>query len=542
MMIFAFAMSLQFTGIRTFKGERTDWRIITIIVGSAFLLNVWFSIINPNPNARAISNSLFLAFGYAACAYALIFRTDPKLRIAHWFAGFPFVILMMFLLVRAAYIFLDPPGTYELLENVSINPVSFFISMIAQLSVTIGFILMLHYRLVAELREVAADAQVAHQETEVALHETELARHEAETANIAKSKFLAAVGHDLRQPIHAQGLFLAALSLTELNAGQQELLANTNAAAKSSVDILNALLDFSRIEAGVIKPELQSFRLQSLLNKIENEFGSLADEKGIVYRSRDTTLIVNSDPVLVELILRNLISNSIRYTAHGGILVTCRKRGGNVVIEVWDTGIGIAETQQQEVFREFLQLSNPERDRKNGLGLGLAIVQGLARTLQLDISLVSKLGRGSVFRLSLPVATQFIPETNSRFEHDMRQKINKRVLVIDDDEIVRVSMGMLLRKWGCECDIAESIEVALNLAHLQPPEIIISDYRLREHRTGLEAIGALRSLLGSNLPAILITGDTAPDRLKESLASGIPILHKPVSAEQLHRSLFALLS
>lgn len=230
------------------------------------------------------------------------------------------------------------------------------------------------------------------------------AKQWSEDANRAKSRFLAAVSHDLRQPIFAQGLFLSTLARTELTPYQREILDNADAAAKSSVAMLNTLLDFSRIEAGAVEPRLQEFRLQPLLNKIEREFSVQADAKGITYRSRETPLLVRSDPVLVESILRNLVSNAIRYTERGGLLVACRKRGGQAMLEVWDTGIGIAPENRTLIFREFLQLANSEQDRQKGLGLGLAIVDGLARTLGHELSLVSRLRRGSVFRLSLPLA------------------------------------------------------------------------------------------------------------------------------------------
>ena len=217
----------------------------------------------------------------------------------------------------------------------------------------------------------------------------ETAQREAEHANTAKSKFLAAASHDLRQPIHAQGLFLEVLSRTEQTPHQQELLASARAASEASGEMLNTLLDFSRIDAGVIEPQIQSFHLQPLLNKIENELAPQADAKNIVYRSRETHVAVQSDPVLLELILRNLVSNAIRYTERGGVLVACRQHGSQAAIEIWDTGIGIAPENQQEVFREFHQLGNPERDRHKGLGLGLAIADGLARTLKHGLSLVS---------------------------------------------------------------------------------------------------------------------------------------------------------
>lgn len=230
------------------------------------------------------------------------------------------------------------------------------------------------------------------------------ARQRADNSNAAKSRFLAAISHDVRQPLHAQALFLDVLAGTELSAHQRELLDNANAAGKSCGEMLNTLLDFSRVEAGVMTPRLQSFRLQPLLYKMEREFGPQADAKGVVYRSRDTDLVVQSDPMLLELILRNLVSNAIRYTEQGGLLVACRQRGTQAILEVWDTGVGISSEQQQAVFHEFIQLGNPERDLQGGLGLGLAIADGLARSLQHSLSLASRPGCGSVFRIAIPIA------------------------------------------------------------------------------------------------------------------------------------------
>lgn len=369
----------------------------------------------------------------------------------------------------------------------------------------------------------------------------EAAQREAELANTAKSRFLAAASHDLRQPIHAQGLFLDVLSRTELTAYQRELLSSARAASEASSEMLNTLLDFSRIEAGVVKPQVRPFLLQPLINKIENEFAPLADAKGLVYRSRETRLVVQSDPMLVELILRNLVSNAIRYTEQGGVLVACRRHGTQAVLEVWDTGIGIEPAQQTEVFREFHQLGNPERDARKGLGLGLAISDGLAHTLNHGLSLVSVPLRGSVFRLKLPIAYATLPDKESAVAFGKTGSLDVRVLVVDDDEAVRAAMLHLLRNWGCECEAVESIEAALAMAKTFIPDVVVSDYRLREQRTGAEAITALRAMLGDTLPALLITGDTAPERLREAQASGIPLLHKPLSPGDLHRGLMEVL-
>jgi len=384
-------------------------------------------------------------------------------------------------------------------------------------------------------------------QAEQARLEAEQARREAEEANTAKSKFLAAASHDLRQPIHAQGLFLDVLLHTPLTAQQRELVANISSTSAASAEMLDTLLDFSRIEAGVVSPQILPFSIQGLLNKIECEFGAQADTKGLAYRSRETLLLAQSDPALVELILRNLVSNAIRYSDAGGLLVACRKRGLCAVLEVWDTGIGIAPEQQSEVFKEFHQLGNPERDRRKGLGLGLAIAQGLARTLGHTLSLQSTPGRGSVFKLTVPLAQtvparQFTPEADLAALVAAGRLRDVRVLVIDDDEAVLSGMAQLLLLWGCQVDTANSIEQALSLARLQTPEVVISDYRLRGLRTGAQAIEALRDLLDVRLPALIITGDTAPERLREALGSGMPLLHKPLSPAALYQAMVDLLS
>lgn len=367
------------------------------------------------------------------------------------------------------------------------------------------------------------------------------ARREADLANAAKSRFLAAVSHDLRQPIHAQGLFLNVLSETDLDAKQRDIVARIRAAATASGEMLHTLMDFSRIEAGAITPKIQAFHLQPLLNKIEMEFMPQADAKHLAYRSSETSLAAASDQALVEIILRNLVSNAIRYTQRGGILVACRKRGNSVMLEVYDTGIGIEVSQHREVFREFHQLGNPERDRRKGLGLGLSIVEGLARTLGHTISLNSVPGQGSVFRLALPLAdpTDVVAEdTSQKF---LPRKLGIRILLVDDDEAVRVGTKQQLQEWGFECDAVESIEDALAVAKTHPPTLVISDYRLRDHRTGAEVVSALRATINPHLPALLITGDTAPERIQEAKASHIPLLHKPVAPRELYRSIVGTL-
>ncbi len=375
------------------------------------------------------------------------------------------------------------------------------------------------------------------------LKKTESAQLEAELANTAKSKFLAAASHDLRQPVFAQGLFLEVLSRTDLTQHQAEILASARSASTASSEMLSTLLDFSRIEADVVEPTMLAFQLQGIFDKIENDLAPMARAKGLTYRSRQTSAVAQSDGALVELVLRNLVSNAIRYTQHGGLLVACRQRGASLVVEVWDTGIGIAPENHEAIFREFHQLGNPERDRRKGLGLGLAIADGFAKVLGQRLTLKSTPGRGSCFRLTLPRSVNW---QGAALEITLAPATislaGLRMLVIDDDEAVLSGMAHLLRSWGCSVDTAESIEQAQELASARRPDIVLTDYRLRGHRTGLQAVSILRQQLGQTLPVLMLTGDTAPDRLRETLSSGVPLLHKPISPTQLLQTLTTLVN
>jgi len=374
-------------------------------------------------------------------------------------------------------------------------------------------------------------------------HETQeasAAREAAEQANEAKSRFLAAASHDLRQPIHAQGLFLEALSYSRLDEHQRRILDNAKAAGLASTDMLNTLLDFSRIEAGVVQPSMQPVDLHSLFYKMELDLAPLADAKGLIYRCRETELQILSDPALLELILRNLITNAIRYTERGGLLVAARRRRDHAILEVVDTGIGIAADQQREIFREFHQLGNSERDRRKGLGLGLAIVEGLASSLGHRLTLVSRVGRGSAFRLEVPIAPlQPLAPYPDRppQDTDAAPQVRGCILVVDDDEAIRLGMQQLLESWGCTCVAAESYDAAVALPWPAAPTMIICDYRLRDQQTGAQVIRALREHFVCQIPALLITGDTAPERLSEAAYSGIPLLHKPVTAKELRQAI-----
>jgi len=408
---------------------------------------------------------------------------------------------------------------------------SFHASRIALRSIELRFE---NEGLVQRLRDQTQRSLEARQLVEQALVE-------AEDANRAKTVFLASASHDLRQPLHAAGLYLGALSRAGLNERQQHLMRQVRVSTEAANEMLNTLLDFSKVDAGVVKPQPRSFNLQPLCHKLEREMAPVAEGKGLAFRLRDTRLVAHADPALVEMVLRNLLVNAVRYTEQGAVLLGCRRRGDRVVVEVWDTGIGIPEHQHRDIFREFHQLGNPERDRRKGLGLGLAIVEGLARAMGVSVTLASKPGRGSVFRLTLPLSREaVIDERRVAPQGDLK---GLRVLLIEDDDTVLAAMGDLLTAWGCRCEAVTSVDEALARLDVFTPHLVVADYRLREHRTGVQAIAAVREVVredtGQEIGALVITGDTAPERLREAHASGLQLLHKPVPAEQLHAALLS---
>ncbi len=363
----------------------------------------------------------------------------------------------------------------------------------------------------------------------------------AEQANQDKSRFLAAASHDLRQPLHAMGLFLDTLARSPLTAQQASVLGHARTASGAASEMLTTLLDYSRLEAGVVQAHDAPFAVQPLLGALEQEFGPQADAAALVYRTRETTAAALADKALVDLVMRNFISNALRYTRTGGLLIACRARGGRLALEVWDTGCGIAPAHQQDVFKEFHQLGNPERDRRKGLGLGLAIVQRLAQAMHTQVEVRSRLGRGSVFRLWLTPWRGALVDEAVASTHDGASLAGRRVLVVDDDEPVRLGMQSLLASWGCHCLCAESAADALARLHQMPqPDVVVTDFRLRHEETGRQVLDTLRAHLQRSVPAIIMTGDTSPQRLRDAQSTGALLLHKPVSAAQLREALLEL--
>ena len=368
----------------------------------------------------------------------------------------------------------------------------------------------------------------------------------ARSANLAKSRFLAAASHDLRQPMHALNLYLGGMSGLELPAPAKTALGNASQCAQTMDGMFRALLDISRLDAGSVQPETRAFPVAPLLDRIRLEHEPDARAKGLELRVAACSAWVRADPVFVDRILRNLTANAVRHTARGRILIGCRRRGEALRIAVHDTGPGIAPEQQRLVFEEFYQVGNPERDRAQGMGLGLAIVDRLAKLMQANVHLASTPGRGSTFSLDLPLAPHLdlaLAEPAARRDGSRRSFAGSLVAVIDDEEMILNATRGLLEQWECKVVTAVSGASALQQLSTSPraPDAIVCDYRLRGGENGLSVIDSLRSEFNEDIPALLITGDTGPERLREIQASGLSVLHKPVRDEALRDALGRLL-
>jgi len=405
------------------------------------------------------------------------------------------------------------------------------------------------------------------------VNEMRAAKDAAEAADRAKSSFLAAASHDLRQPAHALGLYLAALRGETLNDAQAELVDRMSDAAAALDTMFNALLDISRMDAGAVEVQRRPFELQPMLHRLADEFAHDAADKGLRLSVRvsgaASGLRAYSDPMLVERIVRNLLGNAVKYTRTGGVLLACRKCGGATPcwrIQVHDTGPGIAEADRERVFEEFFQLEPSSRgvafershdggldggtdgSHRQGLGLGLSIVRRLSQLLDHAVSLKSRLGRGSCLTLELPATTDAAPveAPAGRPEGALNGLC---VGVIDDDAQVRAAMRSLLERWGCVVRTGENAAelladaTALHAAAIPPPRLqaLVVDYQLRDGRTGPQEIGAVRLACAAHLPALIVSGVSAPTRLAELHASGFEWLIKPVPPQRLRSWLVAAL-
>jgi two-component system, sensor histidine kinase len=372
----------------------------------------------------------------------------------------------------------------------------------------------------------------------------------AEKANIAKSRFLAVASHDLRQPLHALGLFVQALQESSIAAHERHLVGNIRRSVDAMEELFDALLDISRLDSGIVRPRFETFGLAGLFERLSFEFGPVAKQKGLSLGVMKTSVYICSDPSLVERIVRNLVSNAIRYTDRGGLLLGCRRQQGGLRLEVWDTGRGIPPEKHREIFREFTQLDAVDLDPHRGLGLGLAIVERLAKLLDHEIRLHSIPGKGSVFSVAIPRGREEDMIANSAAEHTTAFDLTGvLILVMDSEPAARHAMEALLGKWNCEVITAASgaeMKDKLPLVR-RVPSLIIADYHPRAPATlgagpTLAAIDMLRGEFNTEIPAVLLSGDTGSERSAgDQELAGLPVLSKPLNPARLRTLLANLL-
>ncbi len=365
----------------------------------------------------------------------------------------------------------------------------------------------------------------------------------AERAMVAKSRFLAAASHDLRQPLHAMGLFLSALRKREEDPQNKCIVEDMTKSAEALNSLFNSLLDVSRLDAEIIEFNPVHVPASRLFDALRAQFVQQAAEKNLHLNITTDSQILYCDVVLLERVLRNLLSNAVQYTNSGSISLYCTQHSNDTIrITLMDTGLGIPEEFTEDVFSEYYQVNNPERDRNKGLGLGLSIVRRLCELMGVPLHMESEEGEGTVFMLDVPrgKASNIVEQARPAAE---ALAVNSCVLVIDDEVQVLQSMRHMLEGWGCEVMLAESARDAIRVVALSDsiPDILITDYRLSGDSTGIDAVASIRVALECLVPAIIVTGDTSPERLKEVKDTGLQLLHKPVHPDELREVVQMLL-
>ncbi|MDQ2102273.1 hybrid sensor histidine kinase/response regulator [Azospirillum isscasi] len=368
---------------------------------------------------------------------------------------------------------------------------------------------------------------------------------EKERANQAKARFLSAANHDLRQPFQALRLFHHLLMERLKDTRERSIAEKMGEALDSGEKLLHALLEVATLDAGVVRPNIANVAIASVLGGLASEFRGLAADKRLELRVRGCDAMVRTDATLLTRMLGDLLRNAITYTPAGGIVVGCRRRGQWLRIEVWDTGSGIAAEHLDAIFEDFVQLGNPERDRRRGLGLGLSKVRRKAALLGHAVEVRSRLGQGSVFSVMVPLAASeartdaaLAPASTGRAE----DRPARLILIVEDDPVQSAGMQLLLESWGHDVLVAVDGPSALEALRGAPrcPDVILSDFRLPGPLTGAETVTRAAEQEGRPIPGIILTGDTAPERIREAVAAGCRLLHKPVTPDVLRDALNAL--
>lgn len=370
------------------------------------------------------------------------------------------------------------------------------------------------------------------------------AKIDAERANKAKSLFLASASHDLRQPLNAMQMYIAALQSKVKDKEILRIIEDINSVSMSTARLLNALLDVSELEVGAIKPRFESFSVNNMLISIFQSFLPLAKDKGLNFRVVPSSLYVRSDPALLERILGNFMSNAIRYSNKGSVLIGCRKRGDKVVIEVWDTGCGISDDQMSLIYEDFYQIENKERDRGKGLGLGLALAKRLAESLEHSINSKSTLGAGSCFSVAVDIAENNTENNQEESFMNIMNLSGTNILLVEDDMDVLKATKQLLESWGCKVKTARNKDEVMNFIKENPydnPDIILADNRLPGDASGIDITYLIQEKLQASIPCVIMTGDVERNHVQSIIDQGFPVLLKPIQPAKFRAMLSHLI-
>jgi len=370
------------------------------------------------------------------------------------------------------------------------------------------------------------------------------AKIDADRANKAKSLFLASASHDLRQPLNAMQMYIAALQSKVKDKEIMRIIEDINSVSISTARLLNALLDVSELEVGAIKPRFESFSVNNMLISIFQSFLPLAKDKGLNFRVVPSSLYVRSDPALLERILGNFMSNAIRYTNKGSVLIGCRKRGDKVVIEVWDTGCGISDDQMSLIYEDFYQIENKERDRGKGLGLGLALAKRLSESLEHKIVSKSTFGSGSCFSVLVNIGEKTVDENQDESFMNIMNLSGANILLVEDDMDVLKATKQLLESWGCKVKTARNKDEVMNLIKENPydnPDIILADNRLPGDASGIDITYLIQEKLQVSIPCVIMTGDVERNHVQSIIDQGFPVLLKPIQPAKFRAMLSHLI-
>ncbi len=507
--------------VSTLERWRRSWRLLVLAQGSLWGLAGWiFWDLGTPYHALGL---IFIVFAYCMASVQLL-SSQPKV-----FLGFIGVVLVPLILRIASDT--GHPWHWQLAGLMSI-----LFGITALMGRTYGSALGQSIALRARTEELAARLRAE-------MAAAEQARRAAEAASRAKTQFFAAASHDLRQPLHAMGLFAEALRQRSRDPEVAGLVNSINESVDALEGLFGELLDITRIDTGGVEVNPGPVRMRELFGRLRLHFEPTAFEKGLMLSFHGERHVAQADPVLLERILRNLVSNAIRYTDDGGVLVSCRRWQGGLRVQVWDSGIGISEASLPRIFDEFYQVSSGrplEPHQRKGLGLGLAIVKRLAELMASPLTVRSRPGHGSVFTLDVPAGR--MPRNTESLPASGKAPLGltlqgKRILVLEDEAAVREGLVVLLQAWGASVQAFDAVGVLEAWLATGPdpaPDLAMVDFRLPDNRTGIEALQALRAHWpGRRLPAILITGSSLGGHEDQALQHDYHLLIKPVLPNKL---------